>query len=149
MREEDSYAWQSFSSRHRTRYATTQAYRKGGIPKYTYGMGIDILELYKECPDAVIKVKVSDIVEANRSLLAEAITQFEKAHETFDATQMMSAEEVMKYLQVSRNTLDRWAKVGEFGEPPYLPKIKVGVSVRYNKEDVERVKVREEERHAR
>ncbi len=107
------------------------------------------MELYKECPDAVVKVRVSDIVEANRSLLAEAITQFEEAHKAIDETKLMLANEVMDYLQVSRNTLDRWGLPGDFGEPPYLPKIKVGVSVRYNREDVERVKVREEERHAR
>lgn len=49
-------------------------------------MGIDIITLYKECPDAVVKVKVSDIIEANRSLISEAIDQYEKSRQELDMT---------------------------------------------------------------
>lgn len=108
-------------------------------------MGIDLISLYKECPDAVVKVKVGDIVEANRSLIAEAIEKYEKSHAAVEMNELMTGREVELYLGISRSTRERWSKPEEDGKPAYLPKTKVGWLVRYRREDVEKVKVREDE----
>lgn len=106
-------------------------------------MGIDIITLYKECPDAVVKVKVSDIIEANRSLISEAIDQYEKSRQELDMTELMTGQEVEEFLGISKTTRERWSKPDAFGQPPLLPKIKVGWQVRYKRSDVEQVKVKE------
>ena len=107
-------------------------------------MGIDIITLYRECPDAVVKVKVSDIIEANRSLITEAIEQYEQSRRELDMTELMTGQEVEALLGISRTTRERWIRPDAFGQPPLLPKIKVGWQVRYRRADVEQVKVKED-----
>lgn len=85
-------------------------------------MGIDIITLYKECPDAVVNVKVGDIIEANRSLISEAIEQYEKSRQELDMSELMTGQEVEKFLGISKTTRERWSKPDAFGQPPLLPK---------------------------
>ena len=93
---------------------------------------------------SVVKVKVSDIIEANRSLISEAIDQYEKSRQELDMTELMTGQEVEEFLGISKTTRERWSKPDAFGQPPLLPKIKVGWQVRYKRSDVEQVKVKED-----
>lgn len=70
-------------------------------------MGIDIITLYKECPDAVVNVKVGDIIEANRSLISEAIEQYEKSRQELDMSELMTGQEVERFLGISKTTRER------------------------------------------
>ena len=129
---------------HRTRRITPQMRREGCNSLKHNTMGIDIITLYRECPDAVVKVKVSDIIEANRSLITEAIEQYEQSRRELDMTELMTGQEVEALLGISRTTRERWSRPDAFGQPPLLPKIKVGWQVRYRRADVEQVKVKED-----
>ncbi len=107
-------------------------------------MGIDILALYQEHPNAVLTVKASDIVNASREILRETIQELEETHRKQSLEDSIGLEEVSRILGISRSTLDRWSLPGPDGEPPYLPRFKAGVSVRYNIEDINRIREREE-----
>jgi predicted DNA-binding transcriptional regulator AlpA len=110
-------------------------------------MEIDIIRLYRECPEATLTVKVSDLIEANRSLVAEAIQNYEEVHKQVEMNDLLTGQEVEQYLGISRATRERWGKPDAFGQPPMLPKIKVGWLVRYKKADVENVKVKLDYKH--
>ncbi len=100
-------------------------------------MGIDIITLAKECPDMVVSVKVTDLLEAFRKVIEEnQEIQLPKA--MIPAVQLsaesFSREETMELLGVSAPTLWRWMKNG------YLVPYKLGTKVRYRKNDVLKLK---------
>ncbi len=72
-------------------------------------MGIDLYTLAIECPDTVIQIKASDLVEAAHvfvkdiALLAESETK-----EPNNPKTLLTKREVMELLSVSETTLWRW-----------------------------------------
>ena len=75
-------------------------------------MNIDIIELAKACPDAIISVKVSDLIEANEALVARTKEQLEQIITDQSVETYPSREKVAELLDVDLSTLWRWAKRG-------------------------------------
>ena len=75
-------------------------------------MEANLIALAKACPDAIISVKVSDLIEANEVLVARTKEQLEQII-TDQATETYpSREKVAELLDVDLSTLWRWAKRG-------------------------------------
>jgi len=94
---------------------------------------IDLLKLAKLCPDLIIQIKLGELVEANRLLIAETKRELEQLVTDQKAETYPSREKVMEILGVSEATLWRWAKNG------YLVPLNVGGKRRYRMSDVKRI----------
>ena len=94
---------------------------------------IDLLKLAKECPDLIIQIKLGELVEANRLLIAETKRELEQLITDQNTETYPSREKVMELLGVSEATLWRWAKTG------YLVPLNVGGKRRYRMSDVKRI----------
>ncbi|WP_462352934.1 helix-turn-helix domain-containing protein [Alistipes timonensis] len=96
-------------------------------------MEANLITLAKACPDAIISVKVSDLIEANEVLVARTKEQLEQII-TDQATETYpSREKVAELLDVDLSTLWRWAKRG------LLVPIEIGGKRRYKMSDVRRM----------
>ena len=71
---------------------------------------IDLLKLAKECPDLIIQIKLGELVEANRLLIAETKRELEQLITDQKAETYLSRDKVMEILGVSEATLWRWAR---------------------------------------
>ena len=96
-------------------------------------MEANLIELAKVCPEAIISVKVGDLIEANEALIAQTKEQLEqlitdRATETYP-----SRQKVAEILDVDLSTLHRWAKRG------LLVPIEIGGKRRYRMSDVRRM----------
>ena len=96
-------------------------------------MNIDIIELAKACPDAIISVKVSDLIKANEALIARTKEQLEQIITDQSVETYPSRKKVAELLDVNLSTLWRWAKKG------LLVPIEVGGRLRYKMSDVRRM----------
>ncbi len=96
-------------------------------------MNIDIIELAKACPDAIISVKVSDLIKANEALIARTKEQLEQIITDQSVETYPSRKKVAELLDVNLSTLWRWAKQG------LLVPIEVGGRLRYKMSDVRRM----------
>ena len=94
---------------------------------------IDLLKLAKECPDLIIQIKLGELVEANRLLIAETKRELEQLITDQNTETYPSREKVMEILGVCDSTLWRWAKIG------YLVPLNVGGKRRYRMSDVKRI----------
>ena len=94
---------------------------------------IDLLKLAKYCPDLIIQIKLGELVEANRLLIAETKRELEQLVTDQKAETYPSREKVMEILGVSSATLWRWQKLG------YLVPLNVGGKRRYRMSDVKRI----------
>jgi len=94
---------------------------------------IDLLKLAKLCPDLIIQIKLGELVEANRLLIAETKRELEQLVTDQKAETYPSRDKVMEMLGVSEATLWRWAKNG------YLVPLNVGGKRRYRMSDVKRI----------
>jgi hypothetical protein len=94
---------------------------------------IALLELAKSFPDMMVSVKLSDLVEANTLLIAEAKNELEQMIADQNAETYPSREKVMEILDVSQATLWRWQKSG------YLVPLNVGGKRRYRMSDIKRI----------
>ena len=81
----------------------------------------------------MVSVKLSDLVEANTLLIAEAKNELEQMIADQNAETYPSREKVMEMLGVCEATLWRWAKNG------YLVPLNVGGKRRYRMSDVKRI----------
>ena len=96
-------------------------------------MEANLIALAKACPDAIISVKVSDLIEANEALVARTKEQLEQII-TDQATETYpSREKVAELLDVDLSTLWRWAKRG------LLVPIEIGGKRRYKMSDIRRI----------
>ncbi len=94
---------------------------------------IDLLKLAKECPDLIIQIKLGELVEANRLLIAETKRELEQTIADQKAETYLSREKVMEIFGVCHATMWRWQKIG------YLVPINVGGKRRYRMSDVKRI----------
>jgi len=94
---------------------------------------VDIIELAKACPDTIISIKVSDLIEANEALINRTKEQLEQIVTDANTETYLSRERVAKILDVDKSTLWRWAKRG------ILVPIEVGGKRRYRMSDVRRM----------
>ncbi len=96
-------------------------------------MEANLIELVKACPEAIISVKVGDLIEANEALVAKTKEQLEQII-TDQATETYpSRQKVAEILDVDLSTLHRWAKRG------LLVPIEIGGKRRYRMSDVRRM----------
>lgn len=96
-------------------------------------MDANLLELAKACPDAIISVKIGDLIEANEALVAKTKEQLEQIITDQAAETYPSREKVAELLDVDKSTLWRWAKRG------ILVPIEIGGKRRYKMSDVRRM----------
>ena len=75
-------------------------------------MEANLIALAKACPDAIISVKVSDLIEANEALVARAKERLEQIITDQSVETYPSREKVAELLDVDLSTLWRWAKRG-------------------------------------
>ncbi len=99
-------------------------------------MGIDLISLAKECPDMVISIKITDLLEACRTMLEESQIQVQDNKRTFNASEeeYITRTKAMEILDVSNPTMWRWMKNG------YLVPVHIGTKVRYRMSDVMKIK---------
>lgn len=96
-------------------------------------MEANLIELAKACPEAIISVKIGDLIEANEALVAKTKEQLEQII-TDQATETYpSRQKVAEILDVDLSTLHRWAKRG------LLVPIEIGGKRRYRMSDVRRM----------
>lgn len=93
----------------------------------------DLIAIAKECPDLVVSIKLSELVEANTLLIADTKRELEQLITDANAETYPSREKVMEMLDVSETTLWRWAKEG------YLVPLNVGGKRRYRMSDIKRI----------
>ena len=96
-------------------------------------MEANLIALAKACPDAIISVKVSDLIEANEALVARTKEQLEQLITDQSVESYPSREKVAELLNVDLSTLWRWAKRG------LLVPIEIGGRRRYRMSDVRRM----------
>ncbi len=94
---------------------------------------VDIIELAKACPNAIISIKVGDLIEANEALINRTKEQLEQIVTDANTETYPSREKVAEILGVDKSTLWRWAKRG------ILVPIEVGGKRRYRMSDVRRM----------
>ena len=96
-------------------------------------MEANLIELAKVCPEAIISVKVGDLIEANEALIAQTKEQLEQLITDQTAETYPSRQKVAEILDVDLSTLHRWAKRG------LLVPIEIGGKRRYRMSDVRRM----------
>lgn len=96
-------------------------------------METNLIELAKVCPNAIISVKIGDLIEANEALVAKTKEQLEQIITDQAAETYPSREKVAELLDVDKSTLWRWAKRG------ILVPIEIGGKRRYKMSDVRRM----------
>lgn len=96
-------------------------------------MEANLIELAKACPDAIISVKVGDLIEANEALVAKTKEQLEQLITDSATETYPSRQKVAEILDVDLSTLHRWAKRG------LLVPIEIGGKRRYKMSDVRRM----------
>lgn len=95
-------------------------------------MGIDVYTLSIEYPDAIIQVKVGDLVEAARQF-AKDLESFKESQkrETNLPDTLFTKREVMELLGISETTLWRWHTKYD-----YLHPVMVGSERRWSRNDI-------------
>ena len=95
---------------------------------------VNLLEVAKQFPDMSITVRLEDLMEANRSLLAELLEQDSEEREKRSKEETyLTREQVMDMLNISPTTLWRWKKQN------YLVPIEIGAKRLYLGSEVERL----------
>ena len=96
-------------------------------------MEANLIELAKVCPEAIISVKVGDLIEANEAFAAQTKEQLEQLITDSATETYPSRQKVAEILDVDLSTLHRWAKRG------LLVPIEIGGKRRYRMSDVRRM----------
>ncbi len=91
------------------------------------------IQLAKECPDLIVQVRLGDLVEANRLLIAETKRELEQEIADSKAETYVSRAQAMQILGKGSTTLWRWKKLG------YLVPVTVGAIDRYRMSDIRRI----------
>ena len=87
----------------------------------------------KACPNAIISVKVGDLIKANEALVAKTKEQLEQIITDQSVETYPSRGKVAELLDVDKSTLWRWAKRG------ILVPLEIGGKRRYKMSDVRRM----------
>ena len=93
---------------------------------------INIYELAQLCPDITVSIKLSELIEFGKLLIAETKREFEQQIKEQNTETYPTREEVMKILGVSTSTLWHYKKKG------LLKPLDVGGRVKYRMSDVKR-----------
>ena len=96
-------------------------------------MGIDIINLAKQCPGAILAVRADDLVEANTRLIDQVRADLERDIANKQSVVFLTREQVIAKLNIVPSTLWRWQKRG------YLVPVKVGGENRYKSTDIDRI----------
>ena len=91
---------------------------------------MDLIEVARQCPDLTVSIRLGDLIEANQSLVEEALMRLEKSVAESRTEIYLSRTKVMEMLEVSPTTLWRWEKCG------YLIPISIGSKRRYRHSDI-------------
>lgn len=94
----------------------------------------DLIELAKACPDLIVQVRLGDLLEANRQLIAEVKQELEQQIADSKAETYITREKVMEITGKSAVTIWRWQK-----EKYLVPASTVGGTYRYRMSDVRRI----------
>ena len=93
----------------------------------------DLLEVAKQFPEMSITIRLEDLMEANRSLIAEFLQKEADVREKQSREEIyLSRDQVMQMLGISPTTLWRWKIEG------YLVPIELGSRRLYRKSDVDK-----------
>lgn len=96
-------------------------------------MTTNLIDAAKQCPNLIVSIKLSELVEANTLLIADAKRELEQLITDANTETYPSREKVMELLGVCEATLWRWQKNG------YLVPLNVGGKRRYKMSDVKRI----------
>lgn len=94
---------------------------------------MNIIEFATQCPDAIISIKIGDLVEANKQLIEQTRDALSKSIRDKEETRYLTRDMVMEMLNISSPTLWRWAKTG------YLVPINFGGQRRYRSTDIDEI----------
>ena len=97
-------------------------------------MNKDLIELAKACPDLIVQVRLGDLLEANRQLIADVKQELEQQIADSKAKTYITREKVMEITGKSAVTIWRWQK-----EEYLVPARAVGGTYRYRMSDVRRI----------
>ena len=97
-------------------------------------MNKDLIELAKACPDLIVQVRLGDLLEANRQLIAEVKQELEQQIADSKAKTYITREKVMEITGKSAVTIWRWQK-----DKYLVPASTVGGTYRYRMSDVRRI----------
>ena len=92
-----------------------------------------LIEVARQCPDLTVSIRLGDLIEANQSLVEEALMRLEKSVVESRTEIYLSRTKVMEMLEVASATLWRWEKCG------YLVPLSVGGKKRYRLSDIQRL----------
>ena len=92
---------------------------------------MDLLELARMNPDITISIKVGDLINTARTIIADTRAELEGTIASARADYLIPADTVVEMLSIDKSTLYRWAKCG------YLNPVKRGRRVFYKHSDVE------------
>ena len=95
--------------------------------------GMDLIEVARQCQDLMVSIRLGDLIEANQSLVEEALMRLEKSVAESRTEIYLSRTKVMEMLEVASATLWRWEKCG------YLVPLSVGGKKRYRLSDIQRL----------
>ena len=97
-------------------------------------MNKDLIELAKACPDLIVQIRLGDLLEANRQLIAEVKQELEQQIADSKAETYITREKVMEITGKSAVTIWRWQK-----DKYLVPASTVGGTYRYRMSDVRRI----------
>lgn len=96
-------------------------------------MSTNLFSFLNDHPDLTVSIKLGDLVEANRLLIAETKRELEQQIIDANTETYPSREKVMEILDVTASTLWRWQKQN------YLVPINVGGKRRYLMSDIKKI----------
>lgn len=97
---------------------------------------INIIELIKHCPDAIVNIKVAELGLFARQLIAESRNEFERERIAIaqdQAESYLTPELVKEKLSISESTLYRMSKA------KILQPVWVGGQKRYRQSDIDKI----------
>ena len=94
----------------------------------------NLIDLSRECPDLIVQIRLGDLLEANKQLIALAKHELEQAIADSKAETYITREKVMEITGKSAVTIWRWQK-----EKYLVPASTVGGTYRYRMSDVRRI----------
>lgn len=94
---------------------------------------LNLVQVAKDCPNLVVSITLSELIEANTQLIDDAKQALEQIITDANTETYPSRERVMEMLDVGATTLWRWQNSG------YLVPINVGGKRRYRMSDINRI----------
>ena len=95
-----------------------------------------LLQIAESYPDITISVKLSDLLDSFREIAEEIYERRYQEMLVEKEDKLITADEAIEQLGVSRSTLWRWAK------EKYLCPVKHGVKVKYHQRDIDELNQR-------